>query len=1100
MKSNPSTNNKRYLFALLCCAGFVGSFPLGIQASTTESYTIQQQTHTVLGLVKDAKGEPVIGASVRVKGSNTGSITDLDGRFKISVPGEGKVTLEISYIGYVTQEIETVPGKEVIVQLQEDSQSLEEVVVVGYGTMRKKDLTGSVIQIRPDALANEAPKTVQDVMRGTPGLNVGYDASAKGGGSLQVRGQRSIYTSGGHNDPLIILDGMQFYGELSEINPQDIGQIDVLKDASAAAVYGAKGANGVIVITTKKGKLGKPTINVTATLGINTRSDYHDVFNPDDYVQYLTDWHKTTTYGVNPETGRYEAYQTGSHAKQPGYYDNPNKLAPYGITQDQWAAYSNNTEGESLRSIWGRRLGMEDAVLQNFIDGKTFDWYDKTFRTGINQDYNASISGASDKMNYYMSFGYLKNEGAIVGNDYSAMRANLKVSGKVTDWLEIGANVNFQDRTDGDIAVNVGTNYWDNNMLRNSPYANCYNEDGSYAQYPMGDQVKRGYNYYFERQYIDLEKGYTVFNTIFNAKVTLPFGLKYEFNVAPRYQFFYDRYFTSAERPDSNPDTEGANREQSKRFDWSLNNTLTWDHTFADKHHVILTLVQEAEERRFWQDRIEARGIQPSDALGFHNTVNGTKDLSNFSSNDTHETAAAYMGRLFYSYDERYMITATIRRDGYCAFGANNPWATFPSVSVAWNFANEKFFNWAPMSTGKLRLSWGKNGNRSLADPYIALSNLGAGTGASMGYITANGDVKDMKYLSADRLANPNLQWEKTEAYNIGFDFGFFDDRLTGSIEGYLMTTHDMIMQQRLPDFSGFSNITTNLGEVENRGLELTLSSVNFDREDFKWNTSFSLSWNKNRIKHLYYEMENITDNEGNVIGQREMDDKGNGWFINQPIGVIWAYKVTGIWQTDEVEEAAKYGQRPGDPKVENSYTLDDKVNSDGTRTPVFNDYDKQFLGQTTPKVRLSLRKDFTLWKNFDLSFSLYSHLGHKSLSGNYLNGDNDGSLVTYTFNTFKKEYWTPENPTNKYARLNAAGPSGAGSPAKLYDRSFVRFDNLSLAYTLPQRLTRPWQMERVKFYATVRNLGCWGSWEYGDPETGGLATRTYTFGLNLTF
>ena len=303
-----------------------------------------------------------------------------------------------------------------------------------------------VIQIRPDKLANEAPKTIQDVMRGTPGLNVGYDASAKGGGSLQVRGQRSVYTSGGHNDPLIILDGMQFYGELSEINPQDIAQIDVLKDASAAAVYGAKGANGVIAITTKKGKLGKPTINVSATLGINQKSAYRDVFNASEYVRYLSDWHKADTYGVNPETGRYEAYQTGDQKGQYGFFDNPYAL-PNGVTQDQWAAYDNHPEGAGLMEIWGLRLGMEDAVLQNFINGKTFDWYDSTFRTGINQDYNASISGASERMNYYMSFGYQSNEGAIVGNDYSAFRANLKVSGKVTDWLEIGANINFQART-----------------------------------------------------------------------------------------------------------------------------------------------------------------------------------------------------------------------------------------------------------------------------------------------------------------------------------------------------------------------------------------------------------------------------------------------------------------------------------------------------------------------------------------------------------------------------------------------------------------------------------------------------------------------------
>ena len=638
-------------------------------------------------------------------------------------------------------------------------------------------------------------------------------------------------------------------------------------------------------------------------------------------------------------------------------------------------------------------------------------------------------------------------------------------------------------------------------MLRNSPYSNYLNEDGSYAQYPMGNTVKRGYNYDFERQYLDLDKGYTVLNTIFNAKLKLPFGIRYEFNIAPRYQYFHDRYFMSASKPDSNLKSQGVNREQSKRFDWSLNNTITWDYTLLKKHHFILTLVQEAEERRSWKDRIEAREILPSDALGLHHTSNATKTSSSFSSSDAHETAAAYLGRLFYSFDDRYMLTASVRRDGYCAFGSNNPWATFPSISGAWSFADEKFFNWEPMSTGKLRVSWGKNGNRSLNDPYIALADLGAGTGSTMGYITSSSSYVDMKYLSVNRLANPNLQWEKTEAYNVGLDFGFLNDRLTGSLEYYIMNTHDMIMNQRLPDFSGFGSMTTNLGEVQNRGFELSLNSVNIQNENFEWRTTLGFSFNKNEIKHLYYEYEDVKDAEGNVIGRKEQDDTSNKWFIGQPIGVIWDYNVTGIWQTNEVEEAAKYGQKPGDPKVENFYTEDDKINADGTRTPVYNDNDKQFLGKTTPPIHWSLRNEFTLWKNLDLSFSLYSYMGHKSVNGYYLNNDNGGSLITYTFNTFAKKYWTPENPTNDYARLDAKGPTGAIGAGKLYNRSFIRLDNISVAYSLPRRLLTPLNIEKLKVFATVRNVATWAAdWEYADPETGGLATRTYTFGLNLTF
>lgn len=1062
----------------------------------------QNQKINVTGVVKDATGETVIGASILEKGTTNGTITDIEGKFSLSV--SPKSSLEVSYIGYAPQEIPVSGKTSFNITLKEDSEMLDEVVVVGYGSMRKKDLTGSIVQIRPDKLANESPKNVQDILRGTPGLHVGYDASAKGGGSLQLRGQRSVYEKGGHNDPLIILDGMMFYGELSEINTDDIGQIDVLKDASAAAVYGARAASGVIIITTKKGKLGKPVVNVNMSVGATTRSSYREMYSPDGYMQYREDWYKKDTYGMNTETGRYEAYQTSMKDK-PGYYDRPENLGRYGVTAEQWRTYANNSE-TSDRGIYGERLGLESAVLQNYINNKTFDWYDHTFRTGLNQDYNASISGASEKMNYYLSLGYLKNEGAVSYDDYQSIRGNMKVEGKVTKWFEIGANVNFQDRSDGNLQPGLKTDYWEANQIRNSPFSDYRNADGTLAQYPMGADVKRGHNYDFDRQYLELEKGYTVLNTIFTAKVKLPFNITYSFNASPRFQWFYDRYFMSADLPGSSPIDRGVNREQSKRFDWSLNNTISWDYTFLDKHHVNLTLVQEAEERRFWKDKIESRNIQPSDALGFHNTQNGTKENSSFSTEDTHQTADALLGRLFYSYDDRYMVTASVRRDGYSAFGQNNSYATFPSIALGWNFANEKFFKWNDiMSTGKLRLSWGKNGNRSLEDPYVSLPNLGSGTGGTMGYIKPNGELDEVKYLMVDRMANPNLRWEKTTSWNFALDYGFLNDRITGSIEYYNMNTTDMIMWQSLPGFTGFGSVISNLGEVSNRGFEFSINSQNIRTNNFEWNTTFNISYNKNEIKHLYYETEDILDANGNVIGQKEMDDKsardGKGWFIGKAISEIWDYRVTGIWQESEFEEAKRHGQRPGDPKVANNYTLDDVVNPDGSVTPVYNDKDKEFLGQTAPPVHWQLRNDFTFWKDLTLSFNIYSYMGHKSLEGYYLNQDNGGSLITYNFNTPEKNYWTPEHPTNKYGRLDAQGPKGITGVRKLYNRSFIRLENISVGYTLPKEWVRKLDMEKVKVYGSVRNVATWKKdWEYGDPETSGLATRVFTFGLNVTF
>ena len=1061
--------------------------------------TVQAQVLKVTGQVKDQAGEPLIGVNVIEKGTTNGTVTDINGQYSVSVKNANAV-LSFSYIGYKTQEIALAGKKVVNITLKDDSEALEEVVVIGYGTARKKDLTGSVIQVRPDNIAMDNPKTVQDILRGTAGLSVGYDASAKGGGSMSIRGQRSVYTDGGHNDPLLILDGMMFYGELSEINPDDIEQIDILKDASSAAVYGAKAANGVIIVTTKKGKQGKPVVNLSANVGFVQRAGYRKRWEtPEAYLQHYQDWKEVSTYGSNPETGEWEAYRSGNYIDRPGYYANPAHLS--GVSLEQWRGYSGNDADESDLSIWARRLGFNAGsnALQNLLDGRWTDWDDITFRTGLQQDYNASVSGATEKANYYLSVGYLNNQGVKIDDDYTSIRANMKVNMNVNKYLEVGANVNFQNRSDGSIGVD------EDYQMRNCPYADYKDADGNLVQYPLdGSYSQRGYNYEFQKQYLELEKGYTTFNTVFDAKLKLPFGITYTFNIAPRFQWFYDRYFMSADLPGSVATDRGVNREQAKRFDYSLNNTINWDYTFSKVHHVTLTLVQEAEERRYWSDRIEARNILPSDALGFHNTQNASKDASSFSTNDTHSTADALMARVFYAYDNRYMLTASVRRDGYSAFGSSNPYATFPSIALGWTFTNEKFWKWDNiMDNGKLRLSYGKNGNRSLSDPYVALANLYSGAGKTMGYIQADGKMEEVKYLMAQRLANPNLQWEKTASWNAGLDFSFLQGRITGALDVYVMQTKDMIMSQKLPNFTGFSTITTNLGQVDNNGVELTLNTQNIKTRNFEWTSTVNFSYNKNRIKHLYNDYKNVTDADGNVIGQKEADDETNGWFIGRPISNIWDYKVTGIWQKDQWEEAAKYGQKPGDPIVANLCTDDDINNADGSRTPVYNSKDKTFLGQTVAPYRWAFRNEFS-YKDFTLALNMYSYMGQKKTSTNYLNNDDDGGRMSYALaNKEAKTYWTLDNATNHYGRIDAKGPTGAQTPPMVYNAGFIRLDNLTLGYTLPKELTKKVGIERIRLYGTIKNLAMITFdkyWEYGDIEANGLAVRSYTLGVNFTF
>ena len=1062
--------------------------------------SLSAQGYTLKGTVEDTTNEPLIGASVVIKGTSQGTMTDFDGNFTLKVMNGDVVS--VSYVGYLSQDITIEGQNDITVVLEEAAQNLNDVVVIGYGTARKKDLTGSVAQINPAKFADQNPGTVQDLLRGTPGLQIGYNPDAKGSTSIQLRGQNSLYTDGSHNSPLIILDGMQFNGELSEINPDDIQSIDVLKDASAAAIYGAKAASGVIIINTKKGRKGKPIVNVSVNLASSNKSAYREVFNADEYLKYREDYYKTPTAGIRAD-GSYGYYSTASGIPD-GYFDyykNVGKL--YGITEDQWANSGTIQIGEkgTLEDVYASRilLNMASNVYQNFLnDRKTVDWYDLTFRSGFNQDYNASVSGATENVNYYLSVGYLKNEGVIQGNDYESFRANMKINAKITNWLEIGANANFQNRSDGDIQVSIGSNYWDANMLRNSPFASFKEEDGSYTQYPFnGNPTNGGYNYYFDRQYLDLEKGYTVLNTIFNAQVTLPFNIIYRFNIAPRLQWFHDRYFMSAELPNSDPVGRGVNRNTSSSFDWNLNNTITWDYFFKDIHHVTVMLGQEAEENRYWSDNISARHITPTDALGFHYISGANKSESGFSSYDSHVTAASYFGRVFYGFDDRYMLTATLRRDGYSAFGANEPWANFWSLGASWRLSEEKFMestkDW--LDDAKFRVSYGTNGNRSLSDTYASMSNLA--DGGVMVYVKPDGTPQVMESLSVSRLGNPNLTWEKTSAWNVGLDFGFLGNRIGGSIDWYAKSTKDMIMWQRLPSFSGFGSIITNLGEVTNKGVEIAINAIPIQHENFEWSTSVGFSYNRNRIKHIYNDYDEVTG--------KENSDLSNGWFIDKPIGEIWNYKFEGIWQVSEAEEAAKFNQQPGDPKVWNNPANDEYDEEGNLLQVVYNNDDKVYQGTTAPPIYWNWRNDFTIYKNLTFSFSLYSYMGHKSTDWTYLNDDNGGSWVTNTGNVWKKDYWMVDNPTNKFARLEANGPLTGGTDyaaPKIINRNFVRLDNVSLGYTIPQNITRKFQVERLRISAGINNLFTIHTKDwvfYSDPETGGLGVRTFTFGLNLT-
>jgi TonB-linked SusC/RagA family outer membrane protein len=1013
------------------------------------SFSVYAQT-TVKGIVTDQQGEPIIGASVIEKGTTNGVITDIEGTFSIKT-SSSNATLSFSYLGYIQQDI-ALNGKTTLnIILQEDNVMLNEVVVVGYGTMKKSDLTGSVARINAEKISKTAPISIGDILRtGAPGLIVGADNSAAGeGGSLLIRGQRSLNAS---TSPLIVVDGVVFYGSLYELNKNDIESIDVLKDASSAAVYGAKSANGVITITTKKGKSDKPTVNFNLNVAAVTKANDRKVYDANGFLQFRSDLFNSTS--------RFET---------PGKWILPTSenLSKHGLSIDEWRAYggsSSMTGSDADTDIWLQRIGLYTGERDGYFAGKTYDWYKNSFQTGLRQDYNVSISGKSDKVNYYVSLGALDSEGIIKENEYKQYTANMKLNGQITSFLEIGVNANYSNRTNSDFQQD-----WAGSSINNSPFSQYLDTDGNLNPYPNGlGGLNTGQNDDYVRQFKRLKSDYNYLNASLFAKVKLPFNLSFETTFAPRFGWFKYRYHESSA---SILVTNGGTAERTNQdwYDWQIDNIIRWDYTFVDKHHFNVTLLQNSEEHFSNYEKNVGTHFNPTDVLGWNNMKAATEYTT--STDDTHSTGNALMARLFYSFDSRYMLTGSIRRDGYSAFGKSTPYATFPALAFAWSFANEPFFRWEPMSMGKLRLSWGQNGNRDIGI-YEALANLSAGQ--VYAYARPDGTVYNNLLFWQNRMANHDLKWERTTSINVGLDFGFFNNRVNGSFEYYHMPTKDLLVKKTLPTLGGFNDVMTNLGEVLNTGFEMTLNTNNIKTKDLSWSTTIGLSHNKNEIKHLFY----TYDADG-----KEVDEPGNNWFIGKPIGVIWNYKFDGIWQENEVEEANKYGQRPGDPKI---------LDKDGNYK--YDNSDKEFMGQTAPKVRWTMRNEFS-YKNFDFSFNMYSYLGHKAATTEILNNAGWG---TDRGNSYVREgYWTPENPTNEYARLWSNYPV---TPQKVIKKDFVRIDNISLSYTVPKSFCNKIVAQSLRITASVNNAFVITGWNYWDPEISGPMPRTFTFGANVTF
>lgn len=1006
------------------------------------------QTTTINGKVTDADGNPVENVSVTIKGTTIGTITAANGNYQLQIIKPAGNILVFSSVGFVDKEITHTQGNTLNVQLEKSSQSLDAVIVVGYGTQRKKDVTGAVSQIRAIKLENENPATVQDILRGNiAGLNVSSSTSAKGGGSLLVRGRSSINAG---TSPLIVLDGVIYQGTIADINPNDISTIDVLKDASSAAVFGAKSASGVVLITTKKGSGSKPTITFNSNVGFGNLAINEPLYDGPGFIAWRTDVLKSINVNA-----------------QPYRFDDPRTLPP-NITIAQWKAY-DNSQGDSI-NIWLNRLKLLPVEIQNYKDGKTINWYDQMFQKGFRQDHTVSIGGKKEDFSYYMSMNYTNNQGIIVGDKYSTIRTRLNLEAKAAKFMSVGINMQFADRDESQVAID-----WQQ-MIRASPYGEKYNADGITLRDSPNDDIGNNTNPFLDLAYTNrLQKNNTLFGSIY-AKGDLPFGFSYQVNFTPSFDFY--RYFNGRSAKDFRISARGgiATRTTQTTYNWQIDNLLMWNRSFGE-HKIDVTLLANAEKFQSWREQMNNEGFDPNDNLSFHNIGAGIKPV--ISSNDEISTGDAYMARLNYSFKDRYLFTGSFRRDGYSAFGLQNPRADFPAAAVGWIFSKEKFVSAKWLTYGKLRLSYGINGNRDIGR-YLALADLNTG---KYQYVKPDGTVLLVSQLYVNRLQNPGLKWERTTSLNVGLDFSIFKDRFGGSFEVYKKSTKDLLINRSLPDVIGFSNVLSNLGEVQNKGLEISLNSLNINNRNFVWRTVANFFLNRNKIIHLYGAVD-ILDSTGKVIGREEKDDVANKWFIGHDLNEIWDLKVLGVWQANEEAEAKKYGVRPGDFKVED-------VNGDGK----FSDADRQFLGYTTPRYQWTLRNEFTIYKNFDFSFMLYASWGDFS---SYNQAKNNSGFQDRQ-NSYKFPYWTPDNPTNEYARLYSS--NGSASFSVYRKTSFIRLNTVALAYTLPTDLVKKARLESVKININVTNAGIYQPyWTFWDAEYGNTPPpRYYSLGINIT-
>ena len=1035
---------KTALFVGLCFLGMVSAQ----QASAaTESVASVQQTKQVTGQVNDSQG-PLIGATVMEKGTNNGTVTDFNGKFSLNV--SAGATLVVSYVGYVSQEVKASDGMNVT--LKEDGHIVNEVVVIGYGTQRREAVTGSVANIGGEKLNQVAATNAAQALQGRVAGVLMTQTGSKPGDEMQIRirGQRSLSAS---NDPLIVLDGIPFMGSLSDINPSDIKSMDILKDASATAIYGSRGANGVIIITTVKGSQGTPA-----------KVTYNG------YVSFKTVFHKYPMMD-GPTYNKFRQYA--------GLYQN------------------SLDENENTNT----------------------DWQDLYYQTGVSHNHDISVAGGTNGGSYSFGAGYYKDESVVPTEGYNRISVRGNFDQKVGKWFRFGLSTNTSYRkTEG-----VNNMYA---VLASTPISSPYDANGNLKRYnalPADDQVVVTKET-VERDkevWLSENKGIGTYNTLF-AELKCPWieGLSYRVNVGLNYRTSKSGSFTGTgiNNKDANAVNGGSVYENQTR-NWAVENLLTYDRTFAEKHNLNVVAMYSAEETAYEQSGASAQDI-PADYFQYYALDKATGQANLTGYNYWKSGLVSWMGRVMYSYDNKYMLSVALRSDASSRLAEGHKWHTYPAVSAGWNIAREAFMeNLTWIDNLKLRVGYGETSNQSI-NPYstlggLAVRNYNFGDTYKAGY-----------YVNA--LPNPELGWEYSKTWNFGLDFSLFSGRLYGSIEYYTQKTNDILLDVSLPSTSGVSSYTGNIGNTENKGWELTLNGIIIDNKNgWNWEAGINLYQNRNKLTKLTGAM----DENGNPV-----PDKANRWFIDYPIDVIYDYEYEGLWNQEDI--------KTGPDGKTNLEILEPGGNLGMIKVKYTGDYDAngmpvRQIGEDDRQV-MSMEPDLiggfnttVGYKGFDLTVIGAFQIGGKLISAihsanGYLN------MLTGRRGQLDVDYWTEQNTGAKYPKpggIQSGDNPKYGSTLGYFNAGYLKFRAITLGYNFDNlKCVKDFGISRLRLYATVQNpfvlFSPFNNESGLDPETNSWAnqntavavdgytgkhkmpivgyntpaTRNFIFGLNVTF